>query len=143
MPIEKEVLKRLLLYLDHLTKGLKRPGLTKEILKEDEDVRLAMERRLQTAIECCIDISFHIISGEALGVVEHNKDALLLLGTKGIINKELAGRLADATDMSNVLVHGYDHIDLNEFYKAITEDLNNLKDFSSQISDFLEKNPQV
>ena len=143
MPIEKEVLKRLLLYLDHLTKGLKRPGLTKEILKEDEDIRLAMERRLQTAIECCIDISFHIISGEALGVVEHHKDALFLLGTKGIINKELAGRLADATDMRNVLVHGYDHIDLNEFYKAITEDLKDLKDFSSQISDFLEKNPQV
>jgi len=143
MPIEKELIRRLLLYLDHLTKGLKRPGLTKEILKKNEDVRLAMERRLQTAIECCIDISFHIISGENLGVVEHNKDALLLLGTKGIISKKVAGRLAEATSMRNVLVHGYDHVDLNEFYKAITEDLDDLKDFSEQISDFLEKNPQV
>lgn len=143
MPIEKEIINRLLLYLDHLTKGLKRPGLSKEILKTNEDVRLAMERRLQTAIECCIDISFHIISGEAFGVVEHNKDALLLLGEKGVIDKELAGCLAHATDMRNVLVHGYDHIDLNEFYKAITEDLDDLRDFSKQITEFLEKNPSV
>lgn len=138
MPVDKEVIKRLLLYLEETIKEMRRPNLTKKSLSEEKDLRLAMERRLQTAIESCIDIAFHIIAGQSLGIVEHNKDALLLLGEKGVINKNLAGRLSIATDMRNVLVHGYGHIDLDRFYEALTEDIADLKDFASEINQYLE-----
>lgn len=143
MPLNKETIKRLLLYLEETLKEITQAELTKNKLLRDKDLRLSMERRLQTTIEACIDIAFHIIASKSLRVVEHNKDAILLLGEKGIIEKNLANRIAGATDMRNVLVHGYSHIDLDLFFKALTEDLEDLKEFAHQINSFLEKNPSV
>lgn len=137
MPINIETIKRLLLFLEENIAQMKRPDMSKSKLENDDDLRLAMERRLQTSIESVIDISTHIISGESLGVTEHNKDAILLLGEKGIVNKELTKKLALATDMRNVLVHGYGHIDLNLFFKAISEDVNDLKQFTEEIENYL------
>lgn len=137
MPVQIEILRRLLLYLDEQIRLMQKRGLTKEELKQNLDLRQAMERRLQTAIEACIDLAFHIIAGEELGIVEHNKDALLLLGEKKIIPLDLARRLADATDMRNVLVHGYEKVDLDQLYQAITEDVKDLKEFAEEIDAFV------
>lgn len=137
MPVQIEILRRLLLYLDEQIMLMQKKGLIKEELKQNMDLRQAMERRLQTAIEACIDLAFHIIAGEGLGVVEHNKDALLLLGEKKIIPMGLANRLADATDMRNVLVHGYEKVDLDQLYQAITEDVKDLKEFAQEIDAFV------
>lgn len=137
MPVQIEILRRLLLYLDEQIRLMQKKGLTKEELKQNLDLRQAMERRLQTAIEASIDLAFHIIAGEELGVVEHNKDALLLLGEKKIIPLDLARRLADATDMRNVLVHGYEKVDLDQLYRAITEDVKDLKEFAEEIDAFV------
>jgi len=134
MPVNQELVRRLLLYLEKMISGMKRSGLTRKKLLDDEDLRLATERRLQTAIEACIDIAFHIIAGENLGIVEHNKDAILLLGQKGVISKSLANRVAAATDMRNVLVHGYGKIDFDLFYKAILEDVIDLEEFIKKIT---------
>ena len=139
MPINIEIIKRLLAFLEKNIAEMSRPNLSKNDLLKEEDLRLAMERRLQTSIEACIDIASHIISSESLGIVEHNKDALILLGEKGIISKELSKKLSIATDMRNVLVHGYGHIDFNLFYRAITEDIVDLKQFIQEIQAFLEK----
>lgn len=137
MPINKETIKSLLSFLENNIKEMSRPSLSKEGLKGNEDLRLAMERRLQTSIETCIDIAFHIVSANSLGIAEHNKDAIILLGEKKIIDGKLANKLVIATDMRNVLVHGYGHIDLDIFYKAITEDIIDLREFVKQINNYL------
>lgn len=140
MPAQTETLKKLLLYLEEKIKALQDKRITKEGLKKaDSDIRAATERRLQLAIECCIDIARHIIAGENLGVAEHNKDAILLLGEKGIIPKKVASLMAEATDMRNVLVHGYQKITFQEIYSAIKENLQDLKEFAKYIDLFISK----
>lgn len=137
MSVDKEIIRRLLLFLEEQIRLMERPTLTKEELEKNLDFRAATERRLQVAIEACIDISRHIIAGEGLGVVEHNKDAILLLGEKKIIPKGLALRVAAATDMRNVLVHGYEKLRIEDIYKAVTEDLKDLEEFAREIDKFI------
>ena len=140
MPTQTETLKKLLLHLEEKIKALQDKSITEEGLKkEDSDIRAATERRLQVAIECCIDIARHIIAGENLGVVEHNKDAVLLLGKKEIIPKKLALLIAEATDMRNVLVHGYQKITYQEISSALKENLQDLKEFAKHIDLFINK----
>lgn len=139
MPVEKEIIRRLLLYLEEQIKLMRRRSLTQKELEENLDLRAAMERRLQVAIEVCIDISRHLIAGEGLGVVEHNKDTILKLGEKGIIPQGLASRVASATDMRNVLVHGYEKVRPEEVYRAITEDIGDLENFAQEIDLFISR----
>lgn len=137
MPVDLEIIRRLINHIENNLRAMQDPGVVKEKVNNDEVLRLSLERRLQTSIEACIDIAFHIVATKNLGSVEHNKDAILLLGQKNIIKPDLAGRLASATDMRNVLVHGYGRIDFDMFYKAITEDVVDLEDYLRQIGLYL------
>lgn len=140
MATQTETLRKLLLFLEEKIKLLQGKRITEEELKKQEgDIRAAAERRLQLAIESCIDIARHIVAAENFGIVEHNKDAVLLLGKKGIIPKDLAALVAEATDMRNILVHGYKKVAYQEISKAIKEDLQDLKKFAEYIARYIEK----
>ena len=140
MDLPNDTLKQLLFYLEEKIKLLQDKRITKEELKKtDGDLRTATERRLQLAIEACIDIARHIIAAQNLGVVEHNRDALLLLGEKGVVPKKIVAKVASAAEMRNVLVHGYQKVSYQEIYKAVKEDLKDLKKFAEYVNNYIIK----
>lgn len=112
---------------------------TLEQILVNEDIQAILDRRMQLAIETCIDIATHLIAGLDLERKERASDAFLFLGEKGIISKELAKKLAEASGFRNILVHEYIKIDYELAYSDLNEKLQDLKGFGKEVVAFLEK----
>lgn len=65
-----------------------------------------------------------------------------MLAREGIVEESLARRLAAATGLRNVLVHGYLDVVLGTVYQAIQDDLGDIEAFSRHIAEFLERGKQ-
>ena len=78
------------------------------------DVREArfVEHTLQIAIQAALDTASHIVSDNRLGEPRTNRELFDLLARAGWIPSALAEALRDMAGFRNVLVHGYDTVDL-------------------------------
>ena len=87
-------------------------------LREDVREQRFTEHTLQLAIQSALDVASHIVSDDRLGEPRTNRELFDLLAGHGWIDAELAEPLRDMAGFRNVLVNGYDEVDL-----AIVEDI--------------------
>jgi len=139
MVIDKTLLKNLLDNLKVTINKIERMDIALENVLEDEDIQDLLDRRMQVAVENCIDIATHLAAGLDLPRKERASDVFLLLAEKEIISAELAQKLAGAAGLRNILVHEYMEIDYRLAYSDIDEKLLDLKQFGKEVLDFLEK----
>jgi uncharacterized protein YutE (UPF0331/DUF86 family) len=81
------------------------------------------EHTLQIAIQAVIDVASHIISDERLGEPRTNREMIDLLSRHGWVPPDLAASLSDMVGFRNVLVHGYDSVDLGVVENILNEHL--------------------
>lgn len=144
MALDYLTLNKLISYLEEMISQLEEKEVTEHKLQSDTDLLFSVEHRLHTAIDAVINISEHIVAGLNLGHVDRAKDTLKILSNEGILIKDLADKLGQATDMRNILVHQYFDIDVKELSEAVTKDLQDLRDFVESINNFLKKqNPAL
>ena len=87
---------------------LARPTLLATDVREE---RFA-EHTLQIAIQAALDAASHIVSDARLGEPRSNRELFALLARAGWVGDELARSLSAMAGFRNVLVHGYDTVDL-------------------------------
>jgi uncharacterized protein YutE (UPF0331/DUF86 family) len=87
-------------------------------IRQDIRERRFVEHTLQLAIQAALDVASHIVSDERLGEPRTNRELFDLLERGGWVAPELAGTLRNMVGFRNVLVHGYDAVDL-----AVVEDV--------------------
>lgn len=104
-------------------------------LKNDFVKRGAVERYLQLAIESCIDISELIIIDQRLKRPDTSKEAILILGKEGIIDKKFGENFSKAVGFRNILVHDYVDVDYGKLYAYL---INNMADFERFIKEILK-----
>jgi len=107
-------------------------------LETDVRERRFVERTLQVAIQAALDVASHIVSDRRLGEPATNRELFLLLERDGWIASELRGKLADMAGFRNVLVHGYDDVDLVVVRDVLTNHLEDLARFAACITRALE-----
>lgn len=95
-----------------------------------------VERDMELAITCIMDIGNHIISAMDLPEPETYADIPLILGNEGIIPKDLARKLAGAVRFRNILAHEYMDIDRRLVYKHLQTGLDDLVEFIYVIAGF-------
>lgn len=139
MPIDKSLIAKKLDFLNQNIAAIERMQFDKASFIKNSDIHDLVVFRLQQAVETCIDIAAHIIAESDFPRKETAKDAFLLLGEVGIIDKELALRFGKAADFRNRVVHGYNDFDYSLLYKDYKENIENLRNFGAQIIQFLEK----
>ncbi|MHA1372230.1 MAG: type VII toxin-antitoxin system HepT family RNase toxin, partial [Promethearchaeota archaeon] len=88
-------------------------NITFQQFKENYEVQSAIERNLQLAIECCIDIGEIIISEEWFDKPEDYKNVILILGENGVIPQDFAKHFCLTASLRNLLAHLYEDIDLS------------------------------
>ena len=98
-------------------------------LKEERFV----EHTLQLAIQAALDVASHIVSDERLGEPATNRELFDRLAGGGWISKELAAKLGDMAGFRNVLVHGYQDVDLDIVVDAATNRLEDLTAFVTAV----------
>jgi uncharacterized protein YutE (UPF0331/DUF86 family) len=82
-----------------------------EALLGDRDRLDAAKYTLVTALEGCIRVAQHIAASEGWEPPATNAHAFRVLADNGVIDAELAGRLARAAGFRNLLIHQYADID--------------------------------
>jgi uncharacterized protein YutE (UPF0331/DUF86 family) len=92
---------------------------------------------LQLAIQAALDVAFHIISDEALGEPRSNREAFALLARRGILESALATRLEHMAAFRNVIVHGYETVDLRIVHDVVEHRLDDLRGFVLEVEAFV------
>jgi uncharacterized protein YutE (UPF0331/DUF86 family) len=93
---------------------LARPDALVEDIKEWRFV----EHTLQLAIQAALDVASHIVSDDRLGEPRTNRELFTLLESAGWVSRDLSRTLRAMAGFRNVLVHGYDVVDV-----AVVRDL--------------------
>jgi uncharacterized protein YutE (UPF0331/DUF86 family) len=82
-----------------------------EIATDKVQERFA-EHTLQIAIQAALDVASHIVSDERLGEPRMNRELVDLLERNGWLPIDLAKTLRQMVGFRNILVHGYEIVDV-------------------------------
>lgn len=110
-------------------RSLARPEALRTDIREERFV----EHTLQVAIQAALDVASHIVSDDRLGEPETNRELFDLLVRAGRIAPELAATLRDMAGFRNVLVHGYQDVDLGVVEDVLRSHLGDLLAFVAAI----------
>ena len=103
----------------------------------DADARAATERRLQLAIQVCIDIGAHLVGELDTEPASDYAGVFRSLASAGVIDAGLATRLVRATGQRNLLVHDYLTVDDRLVFASLAE-LDDLRGFAADVQRLLD-----
>jgi uncharacterized protein YutE (UPF0331/DUF86 family) len=92
-----------------------------------------VEHTRQIAIQAALDVAGHIVSDERLGEPRANRELFDLLERHGWLSAPLAASLRSMVGFRNVLVHGYDEVNLAIVRDVLTNHLVDLESFVAVI----------
>ena len=101
----------------------------------DHDVREErfIEHTLQVAIQAGLDAASHIVADERLGEPSTYRDLIELLERAGYVPRTLSAELEKMAGFRNILVRGYDSVDLAIVKDIVENRLDDLEEFAELI----------
>ncbi len=103
---------------------------------QDAYLRDIVERNLEIAIQCCIDIANRLISLEQAPRPRDSYESILRLGELGVLPVAFARELAPMAGFRNILAHEYLAIDWDLVYEHLQR-LNDLYQFADYLRGWL------
>ncbi len=125
-------LERALLYL----KSKENVSLTD--LESNYELRSAIKRNFEIAIEAAIDIGEMVLSQEGAKMPETYREIFLKLGELEVLPREFSEKIAPMAGFRNILVHQYGEADLNKLYGFLKGRLDDLEEFIRYVRLYLE-----
>ena len=104
-----------------------------EAIRSDVREERFVEHTLQIAIQAALDAASHLVSDERLGEPETNRELFDLLARAGRVRADLASRLRNMAGFRNVIVHGYQDVDLGVVEDVLRHHLDDLLEFVAAI----------
>jgi len=109
-------------------------GYSKEELREDIDLKGAVERYLYLAVQSTIDLAEALIAFRQLRKPTTMAESFRILQEEGMVSAELAGKLARMAGFRNILAHAYEDVDGDIVYDILQHRLKDLTEFLDRIS---------
>lgn len=139
MAIDRELIKKKLDILKNYIRQIENMDFDESGLLTNIDIQQLLSFRLQQSIETSIDIAAHIIAGLSLERQETAQDIFAILGKEKIITTKLSKHMGLAGNFRNLIVHGYQKLDLKRLFYDYKDDLNDIREYAGQIYEFLQK----
>lgn len=108
-------------------------------LRDDVREKRFVEHTLQIAIQSALDVASHIASDQRLGEPETNRALFQLLARTDVISTDLSHRLAEMAGFRNVLVHGYDDVQVQIVEDVVRNHLGDLDEFVASVKRALDR----
>lgn len=89
---------------------------------------------LQLACQAALDLASHVVSDQALGEPQTNRELFALLQQAGLIDADLAASMARLAGFRNVIVHGYERVSLEVVEDVVRHRLGDLEAFADQMA---------
>lgn len=113
----------------HEPRALARP----ERIAHDVGEESFVAHTRQLAIQAALDSASHIVSDERLDEPRTNRELFDLLAKGGWLSPELTATMHGMAGFRNIVVHGYETVDVNILKDIVENRLDDLLDFSSSI----------
>jgi len=104
-------------------------------------LRDIVERNLEVAIQCLIDMGNRIISIEDTEKPRDYYDIFLILGNLQVLPPEFARHIAPLAGFRNILVHDYVSVDWDLVHEHL-QNLEDFYDFETHIKKWLKRRPR-
>jgi len=114
---------------DYLSKLKEVSSYTLEQFQKDWNIYFAVERLIQLAVECLIEIGEDLISQSKFKKPETYRQTFEILEQHQIIKPELSKKLQNLASLRNKLVHAYVSVSLKKIYLMSKQVLSNCQDF--------------
>jgi len=109
-----------------------------EKLRTDVREERFVVHTLQIAIQAALDVASHIVSDERLGEPETHRQLFDLLAGGGWLREDQVPSLRRLAGVRNVVVHGYQDVDLGVVEDVVRSRLGDLLDFAETIRSRLQ-----
>lgn len=129
---DPDLLAKRLATIDTCVRELRELARTDAIRTDVREQRF-VEHTLQLAIQAALDAASHIVSDERLGEPRTNRELFTLLARAGWIDGTLASKLGNMAGFRNILVHGYDTVDLTVVEDVVAHHLDDLLRFAAVV----------
>jgi uncharacterized protein YutE (UPF0331/DUF86 family) len=133
------LVRRHLLALDEAVQRLRRyRGRPLGALREDPDLRWAVERGLQLCAQNALDIATHLAASAGRDTPDY-ASAIDVLAELGVMPAPFARRFRGVAGFRNVLVHGYLTVDVDRMHALLNAGLDDFVEFARHVERFLEQ----
>ena len=110
----------------------------KEALLSSTEKRLAVERLLELSLQSIIDCSRLMVALLDWRPIRDDRDALLILAERNVIDGDLCERMLRAKGFRNILVHEYVEIDPDLLYAHFRNGVPDLWAFARALAQWLQ-----
>lgn len=111
----------------------------KEYIKNDE-LMTYIERKLQLAVQVCIDLGSHLISFYGWKSPENYREIFEIMAKEKVIKQDLVEILSEMVGFRNILVHGYLQLNPKIVYNILQNNLDDFDIYAKSIIDFMGLN---
>lgn len=115
--IDIDLLEKKLVFIESCVRELRELAQPERLASDLREARF-VEHTLQIAIQAALDAASQIVSSRRLGEPKTNRELFDLLRKAGVVEPPLAEVLYAMAGFRNVVVHGYQEVDV-----AIVEDI--------------------
>ena len=134
MSIDKKVIGEKLLSLNRCLERVKlHTPANVEALQSDFDTQDIICLNIQRAVQISVDIAAHILAEQLYEQTPTMAETFLALSRHGLLDSQLASRLAKAVGFRNIAVHEYNTLDMNILYSIITKEIGCFYEFSDTV----------
>lgn len=104
-----------------------------DLIAQDVREERFVVHTLQLAVQAALDAASHIVSDQRLGEPETNRQLFDLLQRAGWLSASLTESLRDMAGFRNVVVHGYETVDLGIVRDVVQNRLQDLLAFVTSV----------
>ncbi|HEY0877054.1 MAG TPA: DUF86 domain-containing protein [Zeimonas sp.] len=104
-----------------------------DVLESDIREQRFIVHTLQLAAQAALDVASHVVSDQRLGEPRTNRELFQLLGEAGWLSPGLTAAMRNLAGFRNVVVHGYEPIDLEIVRDIVEHRLPDLLEFADAI----------
>lgn len=138
--VDRDLIERQLTLLrDYVSKLRELQSYSLEEFSTDFKIQASVERFLQLAIECCLNIGNTLISQTGLRRPDELASIAGILAGSGIVPQEFAAKFSEMIKFRNRLVHIYWDLDRKKIYQILRSDLGDFDTFAQAIVEYLER----
>ena len=138
MSIDKKVIGEKLISLNRCLERIKLHTPTSvETLQNDFDAQDIISLNIQRAVQISVDIAAHILAEQLHEQTPTMAETFLALSRHGLLDSQLASRLAKTVGFRNIAVHEYNTLDMNILYSIITKEIGRFYEFSDTVMHML------
>lgn len=131
--VDADLLLKKAAFIRSCLRELRELGRLEQIRSDLREERFVVHT-LQLACQAALDLASHVVSDQALGEPQTNRELFALLQQAGLIDADLAASMARLAGFRNVIVHGYERVSLEVVEDVVRHRLGDLEAFADQMA---------